>query len=201
MGKNSRKFRVIDITYGAVFVALMAIGANIISWLPFLKVGNVPLSMQPFFAILAGLLLGSRVGSLSMVVYALVGIAGLPVFAEFKSGLPVLMLPTGGFIISYIFVAYFAGKIVERKEQPTLSTFMIASFVGIILVYMIGTNYMYLSINTWTGAEIGYSAAWKTMIFFAIKDFVFTIIAAMIAPRIYHLVNNTKSTPTYNKAM
>ncbi len=70
-----RRFHVLDLALAAMFVALMAIGANIVSWAPFLQVAGVPLSMQPFFAILAGLLLGSRLGALSMTVYMLVGVA------------------------------------------------------------------------------------------------------------------------------
>ncbi len=65
-----RRLHVLDLALAAMFVALMAIGANIVSWAPFLQVAGIPLSMQPFFAILAGLLLGSRLGALSMTVYA-----------------------------------------------------------------------------------------------------------------------------------
>ena len=74
-----RRFHVLDLALAAMFVALMAIGANIVSWAPFLQVAGIPLSMQPFFAILAGLLLGSRLGALSMTVYMLVGAAGAPI--------------------------------------------------------------------------------------------------------------------------
>ena len=48
-----RRFHVLDLALVAMF-ALMAIGANIVSWAPFLQVAGIPLSMQPFFAILAG---------------------------------------------------------------------------------------------------------------------------------------------------
>ena len=83
---TNKRFRTLDLTLAGMFAALMAIGANITSWAPFLQVGGVPLSLQPFFVILAGLLLGSRMGSISMIVYVLIGIAGAPVFAQFKAG-------------------------------------------------------------------------------------------------------------------
>ncbi|PEA53752.1 BioY family transporter [Bacillus pseudomycoides] len=170
-----------------MFVALMAIGANITSWAPFLQVAGVPLSMQPFFAILAGLLLGSRLGALSMIVYALVGIAGAPIFAGFSQ----LLSPTGGFIIAFIIVAYVTGKIVEQVKKPKFGTFITASAVGIILTYVIGTTYMYLAINNWMGGHISYVAAWKIMMWFAVKDIIFTIIGAVIAPRIYYAVRRS----------
>lgn len=115
-----RRFHVLDLALAAMFVALMAIGANIVSWAPFLQVAGIPLSMQPFFAILAGLLLGSRLGALSMTVYMLVGVAGAPIFANFKAGFGALLDPTGGFIIAFIIVAYVSGKLVEQKEKTNI---------------------------------------------------------------------------------
>ncbi|WP_020062580.1 biotin transporter BioY [Bacillus sp. 123MFChir2] len=185
------KLRALDLALAAMFVALMAIGANITSWAPFLQVAGVPLSMQPFFAILAGLLLGSRLGALSMIVYALIGIAGAPIFAGFKAGFSQLLSPTGGFIIAFIIVAYVTGKIVEQVKKPKFGAFITASAVGIILTYVIGTTYMYLAINNWMGGHISYVAAWKIMMWFAVKDVIFTIIGAVIAPRIYYAVRRS----------
>ncbi|QOR66056.1 biotin transporter BioY [Cytobacillus suaedae] len=193
---TNSKFRAIDITYVGMFAALMAIGANITSWAPFLQVANVPLSMGPFFAILAGLLLGSRLGAISMTVYMLVGIAGAPVFAQFSSGISVIIGNTGGFILSYIATAYIVGKIVESKEKPNLSVFMIAALAGIAAIYIIGTNYMYLALNVWMDVEMGYGTAWIVMTWFAVKDIVFTIIAAMIAPRIYYAIKRNSGVST-----
>ncbi|MFC0270949.1 biotin transporter BioY [Metabacillus herbersteinensis] len=181
-------FRTLDLTLVGMFAALMAVGANITSWAPFLEVAGVPLSMQPFFCILAGLLLGSRLGALSMFVYALVGIAGAPVFAQFSGGIGVIFGSTGGFIISYIATAYVVGKLVELKKQPNLVTFFTASFVGIALIYLIGTTYMWLALNVWLGTPMSYSAAWIVMAWFMVKDVIFTVAGATIAPRIYSAV-------------
>ena len=72
--------RTIDLTLAGMFVALMAVGANITSFVPFLVIGGVPITLQTFFAILAGAILGSRLGAITMAVYAFVGLAGAPVF-------------------------------------------------------------------------------------------------------------------------
>lgn len=112
-----RKLSTYDITLVGMFAALMAVGANITSWAPFLQIANVPLSMQPFFCILAGLLLGSRLGALSMTTYALIGIAGAPVFAQFHGGIGVIFGSTGGFILSYIVTAFVVGKILELSKE------------------------------------------------------------------------------------
>ncbi|KAB2496581.1 biotin transporter BioY [Priestia filamentosa] len=188
---NKRQFRAIDITYASVFVALTAIGANIASFAPFLHFGNVTPTLQPFFAILAGALLGSRLGAFSMLAYMVVGLAGAPVFAEFYSGLSALFTQTGGFIISYIFAAYIVGKIVERKENPTLGTFMVASYIGIIFIYLFSVNYMYLALNTWINTPMSYKALWIFMGGFFIKDVIFTFLGGLIAPRFHALFKKT----------
>jgi biotin transport system substrate-specific component len=180
------KLKAYDLALVGMFAALMAIGANLTS---FLTVGTVPLSMQPFFCILAGLLLGSRLGALSMIVYALIGIAGAPVFAQFSGGIGVIFGSTGGFILSYIAAAYAAGKIVEASKKPGLGVFFLSSFAGIVLIYLIGTTYMYAALNYWLNVDMSYAGAWAVMTWFMVKDVIFTAIGALIAPRIYHAVH------------
>lgn len=186
---NKQRFRAIDITYVAMFAALMAIGANATS---FIMIGPVPLTLQTFFAILAGALLGARLGSLSMIVYTLVGFVGVPVFAQMSNGFSAITKPTFGFIISFIILAYVAGKIVEAKSKPTLTTFFIACFVGLILNYVIGTTYMYASLKYFLGMEgLTYTGAWQMMTLFLYKDIAVTVVAALICPKVYKAVNKT----------
>ncbi len=105
-----------------MFVALMAIGANIVSWAPFLQVAGIPLSMQPFFAILAGLLLGSRLGALSMTVYMLVGVAGAPIFANFKAGFGALFRSYWWFYYRIYYRCLRIGETsrTKKKDQHSL---------------------------------------------------------------------------------
>lgn len=72
---------------------------------------------------LAGLLLGRRLGALAMIVYALVGIAGAPVFAQFSAGLGVILGKSGGFVLSYIPAAWLAGFILEKDKTLVLAAF------------------------------------------------------------------------------
>ena len=95
-----RKFRTMDLTLASMFVVLIAIGANITSIVPFLVVGGVPITLQTFFAILAGLILGSRLGVISTSVYAFIGLIGIPVFAQFRGGL-------GSIIKAYFWFYHF----------------------------------------------------------------------------------------------
>src|SRR6185437_310970 len=110
--KTKSGMSALSLVYCGMFAALMMIGANITSFVPFLVIGGVPITLQTFFAVLAGLILGSRLGAISMTVYMVVGLAGAPVFAKFGGGFGSIISPNFGFIVSFILVAYIAGKIV-----------------------------------------------------------------------------------------
>ncbi|MFD1039480.1 biotin transporter BioY [Virgibacillus byunsanensis] len=185
--------RPIDLTFSAVFVCLMAIGANITVWFPMLAVpiggASVPLSLQTFFATIAGLMLGKKLGSISMITYILVGIAGVPVFAKMSAGPMALVTPTGGFIISFVFVAFFVGWIAEYSKKPSIPLYTIASLTGLLFNYGIGVTYMYIAMNTWLYLDISYVIAWSGMIPFLIKDAALAGLAAVF------MVNMSKRVP------
>lgn len=176
------KLKPIDLTFGAVFVCLMAVGANITVWFPMLAVPiggtSVPLSLQTFFAIIAGFMLGKRLGSFAIITYILVGAAGVPIFAGLQGGPFVLISPTGGFLLSFIFVAYFAGWFVEKFNRQTIAVYTVAALFGLVINYAIGVSYMYLAMNTWLELNIGYIVAWAGMVPFLIKDAALSFIAA-----------------------
>lgn len=175
----------------SMFAALMAIGANITA---FLVIGGVPITMQAFFSILAGALLGRRLGALSIIVYIFIGLIGFPVFAQFKGGLSHFVNPTFGFLLSFVLVAYITGWIVEKSREKTLKTFLFASFSGLITTYVIGTNYMYFAYQFLANLEsIPYAVVVSWMIAPFIKDFIFTIIASVLAKRMYAIVNKNRN--------
>ncbi|NMA90421.1 MAG: biotin transporter BioY [Amphibacillus sp.] len=180
-----------ELCYSAIFICLMAIGANLTSWAPFLAIPiggvSVPLSLQTFFSILAGLLLGKRVGALSMIGYLLLGVIGVPVFAQLQGGPFVLISYTGGFLISFIFVAFITGYLTEKKSNFTKSTIIYVCLVGVMVNYIIGVSYMYLAMNSWLGIEVGYLTAWISMIPFLIKDAGLALVAMVIYIRYYRL--------------
>ncbi|MCK6258303.1 biotin transporter BioY [Fictibacillus sp. KIGAM418] len=196
------KFRAIDLTLAAMFAALMAVGGNITAWIPALVFGQVPVTLQTFFCILAGLLLGSRLGAVSMIVYTLVGLAGAPVFAGFSGGPSIIFKPTFGFILSFILAAYVAGKILEMAKKPSLPVFFLASFAGLIVNYFVGTTFLYAALTNWAAVEgVTYLSTWKGMLLFLPKDVILTAVTAVISPRIYKAVaKNRRSTSNSNAA-
>lgn len=190
---DEMKLRPIDISIAGLFVALMAIGANVA---PYLTIGGVPITLQLLFAIFAGVLLGSRLGAISMTAYMVVGLIGVPVFAQFKGGLATLLGPTFGFVVSFILVAYVAGKLVEAKVPPNLPTFFMASFIGVVLNYVIGTHWMYVAFIFWLDTPEGFSylVAWSWMLLYLPLDIAVAVFSAVISPRMYKAIKRTRLT-------
>ncbi|MCZ0704256.1 biotin transport system substrate-specific component [Natronobacillus azotifigens] len=186
------KISALQLSYGAIFVCLMAIGANIVIWFPFLAIPiggvSVPLSLQTFFAILAGLMLGKKLGLLSMTAYLLTGLAGVPVFAQMQAGLFVLFDYTGGFLLSFLVVAYVTGWLSERLIPFTLSKGFFIATVGVLVNYLIGVHYMFIAMNTWLGLTISYSTTWISMTPFFIKDIFVALIAAVLMCKIVNRI-------------
>jgi len=119
--------------YAAMFGAVTAVGAFIIIPIP-----PVPITLQTLFTALSGALLGGRLGALSQVIYVLLGIIGLPVFAGGKAGLGVLFGPTGGYLIGFIVGSYVIGKIIEIKKDAGIFLIAISMIIGFLVLYAIG---------------------------------------------------------------
>lgn len=184
----------LSLVYCGMFAALMMIGANITSFVPFLVVGGVPITLQTFFAVLSGLILGSRLGAISMTVYMFVGLAGAPVFAKFNGGFGAILLPTFGFILSYILVAYVVGKIVEKNGS--LRSYVFASLFGMTINYLIGTNWMYAAYKLWAAAPdvFTYKVAWAWMIPPLPKDIILSVLAGIFGHRMYKVLKVRRTT-------
>lgn len=180
----NRKIKTIELTIASMFVVLIAIGANITTIVPFLVVGGVPITLQTFFAILAGLLLGSRLGVISTSAYAFIGLIGVPIFAQFGGGIGYIFRPTFGFIVSFILAAYVIGKIVAKWS--TVSAYITAALVGTAINYLFGTNWMYFAYKFWAEAPEGftYGVAWLWMLAPLPKDIILAVFSGILAHRL-----------------
>jgi biotin transport system substrate-specific component len=119
--------------YASLFGAVTAAGAYLIIPFPL-----VPLTLQTLFLNLAAALLGGRLGALSQVIYILLGIIGLPVFAGGKGGIGVLIGPTGGYLIGFVVAAYVVGKLIEIKERAGFVWVAFSMVVGLVVIYLLG---------------------------------------------------------------
>ncbi|MDM5326088.1 biotin transporter BioY [Neobacillus sp. CF12] len=187
------KLRTTDLTLAAMFVALMAVGANITSIAPFMVVGGVPITLQTFFAILAGVVLGSRLGAIAMMVYAFVGLVGVPVFAQFGGGFGMFLKPTFGFIVSYVFTAFVTGYIIEKMKN-TVRVYAFAALVGMAINYVFGTNWMYAAYKIWASAPDGftYKMAWLWMVVPLPKDIILAVLAGIVGHRLKRTLSRSQ---------
>jgi biotin transport system substrate-specific component len=116
-----------------MFGAATAAGAYIIVPIP-----PVPITLQTFFLSLAGVLLGARPAAMSQIVYVLIGVIGLPVFAGGKAGLGVLFGPTGGYLIGFIAGAYIIGRLAELRPSGGIVWVVSAMAAGTAVLYTLG---------------------------------------------------------------
>lgn len=120
--------------------------------------GGVPISLATFIVMLAGTVLGPRMGTEATLVYILLGLIGVPVFSSYQAGPSVLAGPTGGYIVGYLFLAFSTGIFYEKLGKPQKAvwkyTFLILGMVlGTIVDYAIGTAwFVYTMKTTWTAA-------------------------------------------------
>ena len=136
-------------TLCAIFTVLTAVGAFIK-----IPVPVVPFTLQVLFTMLAGLLLGSRLGALSVGLYMILGVAGLPVFTQ-GGGLWYLLQPTFGYILGFILGSYVTGKMTEQRDTLTFGRILIANFAGLAIIYVMGMIYYYVICNYVIHTPIG----------------------------------------------
>ena len=178
-----RHIAIKDMVYCSIFTVLISLGAFIKIPIPV-----VPFTLQFLFTAMAGLILGSKRGAISVALYALLGLLGLPIFSE-GGGLSYVLIPSFGYILGFIFGTYITGKIVEIIRKKTLFVYLIANFSGLLIVYAIGMVYYYLISNYVIDSPIGIWPLFLYCFFLAVPGDIFLCIAtAMLAIRLKPLL-------------
>jgi biotin transport system substrate-specific component len=138
-----------NIALGALFAALIAVGAFVT--IPMF--GSVPFTLQVLFVLLAGLVLGPRLGALSVIVYLLVGLVA-PVYAGSTSGLGHLFGPSGGYLFGFVVAAAVAGLISRHARRGSVPGLVLAvlavlaGLAGLVPMYAIGATWLAWQLHT-----------------------------------------------------
>ena len=173
-----RKLNTKSLILCSLFAALIAVGAFIKIPVPL-----VPFTLQVLFSTLAGLLLGPRLGVVSVVIYILLGLVGLPIFTN-GGGPSYIFQPTFGYLIGFLMGVYVTGSIAHKTKNPSLKKLIIASLAGLAIVYIIGMIYYYFIVNFYLNTSI---TAIKVLIYcclvFIPGDVVSCIVGSIIAKR------------------
>ena len=134
----------------AAFVILTAVSAKVKIPLPFTP---VPITLQVFFVLLSGSVLGSNLGALSQGIYIFLGLIGLPVWSGEGSGWQYFFGSTGGYLIGFIVAAYIVGMLTSKKDSQIKN--ILFSFIGygtgVILIYTLGCLWLAIWANLFNG--------------------------------------------------
>ena len=149
-GKIGRKITTKDMIMCALFTALIAVGAFIKVPVPV-----VPFTLQFLFTMLAGLIMGGRLGAISVGLYAVLGLVGLPIFAE-GGGIWYVLKPSFGYIIGFALGSLVTGLMVEKQKNLTMGRLLAANFTGLAIVYACGMIYYYIICNFVIGTPIAF---------------------------------------------
>ena len=163
----------------ALFAALAAVGA-------FLRipVPMVPFTLQFLFTNLAGLLLGSRLGAISVGVYVLLGLMGLPVFTG-GGGIGYVVNPTFGYLVGFVVGAWLAGWFVERRRDNRFTTYLWASFLDMAVVFLLGMLHYFLIAQFYLKSPVGLWTLFATFCLpFLPGDFALSALSAVLARRL-----------------
>lgn len=144
----------------------------------------VPITLQTFFVLLSGALLGARYGAASQGLYIMLGLIGIPVFT-YGGGLSYVLHPTFGYIIGFVFASMITGYIVEKQSHNHWFNYYIAMLVGLAALYSIGVVYLYFILNYIVNMPITFLQALITGVLIpAPKDLFTTALAAMLVCKI-----------------
>ena len=169
--KSESAFSVKTISYCALSAAVMCILGPMS-----IPVGTIPVSFTNLVIYTSLFITGKRKTTLSVIIYILLGIFGLPVFSGYSGGFAKLMGPTGGYIVGFVFLAYIAGIFVDKSNGAKIISFA-GMVLGTAVAYLFGTLWFVIS----SGATWTYALAVCVFPFIAID--IIKIIISIIAGR------------------
>jgi len=173
------KISVREMASVSLFTALTAMGAFIS-----IPVGPVPITLQTLFVLLSGILLGPKLGAISQLIYVILGLIGIPIFAEFSGGLQSVLKPSFGFLIGFIPAAYIVGRIIKNSRftvhNSQLKEIVLAGSIGTIAIYLIGLPYMYFILNHVMNMQLSFFEVFKMGAFLFIPGDIFKLIISTV---------------------
>lgn len=168
-----------DIAYISIFTALIAAGAFIRIPIPV-----CPFTLQLLFTTLAGIILGPKKGAISVLCYIIIGLIGIPIFAE-GGGLFYIFQPTFGYLLGFCLGSFVTGKIANTSEFPTVKRLLAANFAGLAIVYAFGMIYYWIIMTFYVGLGIGIWTLFLYCFILAVPgDIVLCILTAILGKRL-----------------
>ena len=168
-------------TYDIVYIAVFAVIMAICSWISI--PAAVPFTQQTFGVFIAVGVLGGKRGSLSVLVFILLGAIGIPVFANFSGGIGVLAGPTGGYIIGFLFSALLMWAMEKLPGKKSVMQ-IVSMIAGLIVCYAFGTVWFVIVYGRMNG-PIGFTAALASCVVpFIIPDIIKIALAYVLSRKL-----------------
>lgn len=168
-------------TQDMVYIAMFAVLIAVCSWICLPT--TVPVSLQTFGVFVAVGVLGGKRGTLSVLIYLLLGIIGIPVFAGFTGGIGIILGSTGGYIIGFLFSALLMWGMEKILGKKTW-VLALSMVLGLLVCYTFGTLWFMAVYVSETGA-IGLWPVLGFCVFpFIIPDIIKIVLALSLCKRI-----------------
>lgn len=178
---SSSKMSAKDIAFVALFVSLMAV----CSWIS--VPAAVPFTMQTFAVFLTSALIGGRLGTITVIVYLLLGATGVPVFAGFSGGISELLGPSGGYLIGFVFSALVMWA-AESVSDGSFRSVTVSMVPALLICYAFGTAW-FVIVYTKTSGSIGIGAALSMCVLpYIIPDVLKIFLASALARKLRPLI-------------
>ena len=174
------KFSTRDLCFCAIGAALIAVCA----WISI--PADVPFTLQTFAIFAVCGLLGGRRGTVSVLVYLLLGAVGAPVFAGFRGGFASLLGTTGGYLVGFVLLTLIITFAQAHWGQGQW-VFVLSAAVGLLVCYAFGTAW-FLIVYTRTGAITLGVVLTKCVLPFLLPDAVKLALAALLRARLYRRI-------------
>jgi biotin transport system substrate-specific component len=173
------KLELRDYSRIGIFVGII----TILGLIPKFTFGAIPFSVQVLGVFLAGAVLGSYRGTLAVLLFEVLVLAGLPLLTGGRGGLQVFFGPTFGFLVGWLVAAWVIGLLVENLKKVHIA---ISSSIGFVLAigiwWTLGIGYMYLGVqyNLFTGAKEALALTLPAVGIVALSDFIKAVVAVVV---------------------
>lgn len=136
-----KKISIYDMAKCGIMTALMCVLSPVA-----VPIGPIPVTLSTLMVCLTTVILGTKLGILSYLIYLLLGAVGLPVFSGYAGGVGKLIGPTGGYLIGFIFMVIIGGIFVSKFKAKIWLT-GVGMLFGLIVTYAFGTVWFVISMK------------------------------------------------------
>lgn len=176
---NKRRSYILGIATSGIFIAFLIISAFIN-----IPIGTIKITMQFLVANVCALMLGKKWGTISLVLYIVLGLIGLPIFSS-GGGPAYVLQPSFGYMIGFTIGGFVAAWYREKRGNRKFSTYMIASIINMLIMDVFGTIYGAGIMYGYLHSEMGvWAFFWAFLVPFIPIDIVKCVISSMVCSKL-----------------